>query len=70
MAHRLPPRWDLKWEIELLNTWEAEGRFKTRISGTRPVFVIDTPPPYLSSNRPHIGQTASYAHFDMIARFL
>ncbi|AET32010.1 valyl-tRNA synthetase [Pyrobaculum ferrireducens] len=70
VAHRLPPRWDLKWETELLKTWEAEGRFRTRISGTRPVFVIDTPPPYLSSNRPHIGQTASYAHFDMIARFL
>ena len=70
MAHRLPTRWDIRWEEELIQTWEREGRFKTKISGGKPVFVIDTPPPYLSSNRPHIGQTASYAHFDMIARFL
>jgi len=70
VAHRLPTRWDIKWEEDLIKTWESEGRFKTKISGNKPVFVIDTPPPYLSSNRPHIGQTASYAHFDMIARFL
>jgi valyl-tRNA synthetase (EC 6.1.1.9) len=70
VAHKLSTRWDIKWEEELIQTWEREGRFKTKISGNRPVFVIDTPPPYLSSNRPHIGQTASYAHFDMIARFL
>lgn len=67
MPSRLPTRWNTQWEVELLSTWEREGRFKTKISGSRPVFVIDTPPPYLSSNRPHIGQTASYAHFDMIA---
>ena len=70
MAHKLPTRWDIRWEEELIKTWEREGRFRTKISGDKPVFVIDTPPPYLSSNRPHIGQTASYAHFDMIARFL
>ncbi|AFA38736.1 Valyl-tRNA synthetase [Pyrobaculum oguniense TE7] len=70
MSQRLPTRWDIRWEEELIKIWDSEGRFKTKISGTRPVFVIDTPPPYLSSNRPHIGQTASYAHFDMIARFM
>jgi valyl-tRNA synthetase len=58
------------WEEELVRLWESEGRFGTRVSGVRPVFVIDTPPPYLSSSRPHVGQTASYAHFDMVARFL
>ncbi|MEM4891581.1 MAG: valine--tRNA ligase [Pyrobaculum sp.] len=70
MLKNLPTRWDIKWEEELIKTWEEEGLFTTKISGNRPIFVIDTPPPYLSSNRPHIGQTASYAHFDMIARFL
>ncbi|ABO09066.1 valine--tRNA ligase [Pyrobaculum calidifontis] len=70
MVSKLPTRWDIRWEEELIATWEKEGRFKTKVRGDRPVFVIDTPPPYLSSNRPHIGQTASYAHFDMIARFL
>lgn len=69
MAHRLPTRWDIRWEEELLKLWEEEGHFRAKI-GDRPVFVIDTPPPYLSSNRPHVAQTASYAHFDIIARFL
>lgn len=54
--------------MELLKKWEEEGQFLTKV-GEGPVLVIDTPPPYLSSNRPHIGQTASYAHFDMVARF-
>ncbi len=68
MTSTLPTRWEIAWEEELIELWKRENQFVTKLSD-RPTLVIDTPPPYLSSNRPHIGQTASYAHFDMIARF-
>ncbi len=59
--------WDVKRELELLDIWAKEG---VNIKGNygEKVIVIDTPPPYMSG-RPHIGQFATYAQMDMIARF-
>ena len=62
-------RWSVSKEIELLKIWESEGMFKTKIDPNKKTFVIDTPPPYMSGKM-HIGQAASYAQIDMIARFL
>ncbi len=63
-------RWDVAREVELLKTWESEGRFKTKIDPDRKTIVIDVPPPYMSGIM-HIGQVAgSYAQVDMIVRFL
>lgn len=63
--------WDLKRELELLETWDRErdsGLSKGQGVREGKVLVIDTPPPYMSG-RPHIGQFATYAQMDMIARF-
>ncbi|NAZ27878.1 MAG: class I tRNA ligase family protein, partial [Caldivirga sp.] len=63
--------WDLKRELELLEIWDKErGSESGKGRGIREgkVLVIDTPPPYMSG-RPHIGQFATYAQMDMIARF-
>jgi len=68
VAENWPKHFNPSDEVELLRLWESEGLFETKLTG-RPVFVIDTPPPY-PSGRPHIGGTASYAQIDMVARFL
>lgn len=64
--------WDIKNELKILETWDNEkgninlSRGQRDYSGK--VIVIDTPPPYMSG-RPHIGQFATYAQMDMLARF-
>ncbi len=63
-------RWSVEWERELVEAWEREGLFRTEVDPSRERYlVIDTPPPYPTAERPHIGQTASYAHMDAVARF-
>ena len=58
--------WDIKNELKLIEMWRREGVRENRDS--EKILVIDTPPPYMSG-RPHIGQFATYAQMDMIARF-
>ncbi|RLE75424.1 MAG: valine--tRNA ligase [Thermoprotei archaeon] len=61
-------RWSVEEELRLIKLWEREGLHEFDYSDReRPVFVIDTPPPY-ASGRWHIGAVAHYAHIDMVAR--
>lgn len=61
-------RWNIKKELEILKTWEEERIYEFDYSDeSRPIFVIDTPPPY-ASGKWHIGAAAHYAQIDMIAR--
>lgn len=59
-------RWDPRREEELLDAWKPD-LYRFRKDTDRPVFVIDTPPPYPSGVW-HIGQVAAYSLIDMIAR--
>ncbi len=59
-------RWDPNLELEVAKWWESEDWWKFKLDD-RPVFVIDTPPPYPAPIW-HIGAAASYAMHDMIAR--
>jgi len=59
--------WDIKKEEELLKIWESEDIYSFKLD-KRPLFVIDTPPPYASGSW-HVAAAAHYAQFDMIARF-
>ena len=63
-------RWDPKLEEELLRKWDEEGlyRFDWKPGDTRPLLVIDTPPPY-PSGKWHVGGAAHYAQIDMVARY-
>jgi valyl-tRNA synthetase len=61
-------RWDHQSEIRTQELWETERLYKFRINSSKPVFVIDTPPPYPSGRPWHIGALAHYAQIDMIAR--
>ncbi len=58
--------WEVAKEEELLQLWKQEPFRFTKDSG-KPVFTIDTPPPYPSGSW-HVGAVAHYSLIDMIAR--
>lgn len=61
-------RWDVRREEELLKLWEAEGIYKFNRDSGKPIFSIDTPPPY-ASGKWHVGGATHYAQIDMVARY-
>jgi len=64
----LEKRWDPNLELEILKLWEREGIYRFNPRRRKPIFVIDTPPPYPSGRPWHIGAAAHYSQIDMIAR--
>ncbi len=60
--------WTLSKERVLLEKWQNEQLFKFDENSKKPLFSIDTPPPYV--NTPvHIGHAYTYAWMDMFARY-
>ncbi len=62
-------KWDIKKEEELIKKWEEEGIYGFNKNSPKPVFSIDTPPPY-ASGTPHMGFAYHYAAIDSIARLM
>ncbi len=62
-------KWNIKKEEELIKKWEQEGIYRFNKNSPKPVFSIDTPPPY-ASGRSHMGFAYHYAAIDSIARFM
>lgn len=61
-------RWQKEFEKPIYQEWKQKGRYKFNPKSRRPVFSIDTPPPYV--NTPvHVGQATTYVLMDMFARF-
>jgi valyl-tRNA synthetase len=61
-------RWKKDLEKEIYEQWKFDRAFKFDKNSSKPVFSIDTPPPYV--NTPvHIGQATTYVMMDMFARF-
>ena len=56
---------ELKWRQE----WEKTGIYSFDKSGDKPVFSVDTPPPYVSSAHLHVGHAMSYIQAEIITRF-
>ncbi|GBE18144.1 valine--tRNA ligase [archaeon BMS3Abin16] len=73
MTDRIEPkigekRWKKDLEPEIYKTWKKSGTYKFSRESEKPVYSIDTPPPYV--NTPvHIGQATTYVMMDMFARF-
>ncbi len=61
-------RWDIKREVDLLKLWEKERIYDFEFREGKPIFSIDTPPPY-ASGAWHVGAAAHYTQIDMIARY-
>lgn len=64
----LPKNYDHKALERWAERWEKEGIYKFNPDSGKPIFAIDTPPPYISGEL-HMGHAFSYPHFDIIARF-
>ncbi len=64
----LEKRWDKNFEKEIYESWKTENAYVFDPESDKPVYSIDTPPPYV--NAPvHIGQATTYILMDMFARF-
>jgi valyl-tRNA synthetase len=60
--------WKKEFEEPIVRKWKEKNVYKFNPETKKPVFSIDTPPPYV--NAPvHIGQATVYTIMDMIARF-
>jgi len=61
-------RWTPTRERELLGAWESQGIYRFDKDSGKPIFSIDTPPPY-ASGKWGVAQAGHYALIDVIARF-
>ena len=60
--------WDKEFEKPIIQEWKDKQAYKFDPTSKKPVYSIDTPPPYV--NAPvHIGQVTTYILMDMFARF-
>lgn len=60
--------WKKELEAKIWHSWVKEKLYRFDIRTRKPVFTIDTPPPYPSGRPWHIGAAAHYSQIDMIAR--
>ncbi|MCX6814718.1 MAG: valine--tRNA ligase [Candidatus Aenigmarchaeota archaeon] len=61
-------RWEKEFEEEIRQAWRKNRVFAFNPESKKPIFSIDTPPPYV--NFPiHMGHAATYTIMDFIARF-
>ena len=61
-------RWHPKLEEEIVELWKKVTPYVFDRKSTRPIFSIDTPPPY-ASGKWHVGAATHYAQIDMVARY-
>jgi len=54
-----------KWQ----KYWEEERIYKFKLTTDKPIYSIDTPPPYASSGHLHVGHALHYTQFEIIARY-
>ncbi len=61
-------RWSKDFEKPIYTEWKDKKVYRFDKKSSKPVYSIDTPPPYV--NRPvHIGQATTYILMDFFARF-
>ena len=64
----IPKDYDFKNEKEWEKKWEDENIYKYIGDGSRPRYVIDTPPPY-PTGAIHLGHVLNWVYIDMNARY-
>ncbi len=61
-------KWSKELERGVYEKWKSEEPYRFGAESKKPVYSIDTPPPYL--NTPiHIGHATTYSLMDMFARY-
>jgi len=56
-------------EKKIQEFWEKEKIFEFSWDGQKPLFSVDTPPPYVSADHLHAGHIMSYAQAEFIVRY-
>jgi valyl-tRNA synthetase len=56
-------------EPRIRELWEREGIYRFDPEAEGPVFSIDTPPPYVSSEQLHVGHAMSYSQAEFVVRY-
>jgi valyl-tRNA synthetase len=66
----LPKNYDFKIsEEKWIKSWEDNKLFKFSYNKGDKLFVVDTPPPYVSADHLHAGHIMSYAQAEFIVRY-
>ncbi|MFY9638591.1 MAG: class I tRNA ligase family protein, partial [Methanobacterium sp.] len=65
----IPADYDHLKEAEWQTKWEDDHVYKFIGDGTKPRYIIDTPPPYPTGSI-HIGHVLNWTFIDIIARFM
>ncbi len=60
--------WDKSFENDIYNFWKKNNLYKFDKKSKKPIYSIDTPPPYINSPV-HIGQVTTYCLMDFFARY-
>ncbi|MHB8567522.1 MAG: valine--tRNA ligase [Nitrososphaerales archaeon] len=61
--------WDKSIELKIGQRWQETANLQSfNHHSSKPLFVMDTPPPYPSGRPWHVGGASHYAQIDMIAR--
>ncbi|MBW2975627.1 valine--tRNA ligase [Candidatus Woesearchaeota archaeon] len=55
------PKWQKYWEDNKIFIFDKKSK--------KPVYSIDTPPPYASADHLHVGHAMHYSQFEFVARF-
>ena len=61
-------RFTKEMELAIFNKWRNDNTFSFNENTTKPIYSIDTPPPYINSPI-HIGHASTYVIMDFISRF-
>jgi len=64
----IPKDYDHKKEAVWQDKWQRDDTYKFIGDGTRPNYIIDTPPPY-PTGATHMGHVLNWTYIDIIARF-
>ena len=60
-AHEIEERWKAFWVAEKIFSFDEQSQ--------APLYVVDTPPPYVSADHLHAGHIMSYAQAEFIVRY-
>lgn len=64
----LQQRYEREIEEKWQKAWEEKGIYRFHENDPKPVYSIDTPPPFTSGEL-HMGHVLSYSYIDFVARF-